>query len=84
LESLGDAGTLAEVAWLHLIMSCIPVYSELSKAIQELSEAFHKFQTGFNEKTREIVEQLTSTTGWMEAAKLNSCTHVALADLTQS
>ncbi len=43
LESLGEAGVLANVARLYAIVSCIPVYTELIRSVQELSEVVHKF-----------------------------------------
>jgi len=43
LESLGDLGALAEVMRLCMLIVCIPVYTELTRSVQELLEAVHKF-----------------------------------------
>ncbi len=75
---------LAKVARLCTIVGHVPVYAKLTRSVQELLEAIHKFQKGFNEKVRQLVTQLKATKGCMKAAQIRSHTHIALTELTQS
>jgi hypothetical protein len=84
LASLQDPGVLAEVARLRAIITQILVYTKISWAVQELSEAFSKFQKCLNEKTSQLVEQLDMTKKRMKAAQLHSRTQAALVELAQA
>jgi hypothetical protein len=84
LESLGDPGALAEVARLRTLIVHVPVYAELACLVQELSEAIHKFQKGFNEKTSQVVLQLEATKKHMEDTQIKSRTYLALQELIQT
>jgi len=84
LESLGDSGVLAEVARLCTLIVHVPIYAKLAQSVQELLEAVHKFQKGFNEKTSQVIIHLKATKKWMEAARVKSCTHVALLELIRT
>jgi hypothetical protein len=55
LKSLEDPGILAKFTRLRTLVTCIPVYAELVQAVQELSNAIHKFQKYFNDKTSQVV-----------------------------
>jgi len=62
----------------------VPIYAKLAQSVQELLEAVHKFQKGFNEKTSQVIIHLKATKKWMEAARVKSCTHVALLELIRT
>jgi hypothetical protein len=62
----------------------IPIYSKLTQAIQELSNAVHKFQKHFNDKTSQVVIQLEATKKHMEAAHILTCVQATLLDLMHS
>ena len=83
LESLDDLGVLAEVACLWMIIARAPIYTELASEVKDLSDAIHKFQQHFNEKTQSLVDQLKATKRRMEAARLPSCIQAALVDLAK-
>jgi hypothetical protein len=78
LESLGDLGALAKVMHLHMLIVHVPVYAVLICSVQELSEAVHKFQKGFNEKMSQVILQLDTTKKHMEDMQIKSCIHSAL------
>jgi hypothetical protein len=82
LESLKDPGVLAKVAQLRTLVTCILIYSELTQAIQELSNAVHKFQKHFNDKTGQVVIQLEATKKHMEAAHIPTHVQATLLNLT--
>jgi hypothetical protein len=84
LESLEDPGISAKVARLCTLVTHVPVYAELAQAMQELSNAVHKFQKYFNDKTSQVVIQLKATKQCMEAANIPARTQAALFDLACS
>jgi hypothetical protein len=63
LDSLGDPGILAKVVRLRTLIAHVWIYSELAQAMQELSDAIHKFQKCFNDKTSQVIIQLKETPG---------------------
>jgi hypothetical protein len=81
LDSLEDPRALAEVAWLQMLVTQVPVYNVMSQAIQTLSTAFHKFQEQFNHHTGRTVIQLEAMKHQMEAAHICSYTQVVLKEL---
>src|SRR6266851_5834991 len=74
IHGLDDPGALAEVARLRMLSMCIPVYTELMQAVQDLSSAMHKFHKQFNDKARQLVLQLKATKKRMEGAQI--CFHI--------
>ena len=61
MDQLDDPEALAKVAQLQTFSVCIPVYSELMQAVQELSSAMHKFHKTFNNKAGQLVLQIKAT-----------------------
>lgn len=70
LKWLEDPSALAKVTRLHALAMHIPVYSELARVVQELSDAMHKFQKDFNDRTGQMVIQLKATKRHMEEAQI--------------
>jgi hypothetical protein len=64
-----------------MLVTHIPIYSKLTQAIQELSNAVHKFQKHFNDKTGQVVIQLEATKKCMEATHILTCVQATLLDL---
>jgi len=83
LEKLEDPSTLAEVAQLHTWATRIPVYSELARVMQEFSDAMHKFQKDFSNRTGRVVFQFEATKRHMEAAQIHSCVQLTLIELAR-
>jgi hypothetical protein len=81
LESLGDPGILAEVARFHTLIAHVPIYTKIAQLIQELSNAFHKFQGGFNEEMGQVVFQFKATKKRVEEVQVRSYIHMALMEL---
>ena len=71
LEKLEDPSALAKVAQLRTWAARILVYSELARVMQEFSDAMHKFQRDFSNKTGRVVFQFEATKRHMEAAQIH-------------
>jgi len=84
IHGLDDPGALAEVARLRMLSMCIPVYTELMQAVQDLSSAMHKFHKQFNDKARQLVLQLEAMKKRMEGAQMCSRVQNVLLELTCS
>lgn len=83
LDHLSDPGVLAEVSRLRTLVAQLPIYADLARVVQELSNAVHQFQKHFNEKTGEFVVNLDATKKRMEAARASSRVQFALTDLAR-
>jgi len=84
LDKLEDPGVLAKVAQLQTLNACIPVFSELIQAVQELSNAMHKFHKAFNDKASHLVLQLEATKWRMEGARIQLRVQNALLELARA
>jgi hypothetical protein len=84
LDTLGDPGVLAEVAHLRTLAAHVPIYSGLTQAVQELSEAIHKFQKAFSDQTGKMVIQLEATKKQMQAAWITERVQAAIVDLSRA
>jgi hypothetical protein len=81
LESLGDPSVLAEVARLRHLIAQVPVYADLARSMQGLSEVVHKFQKEFNDHASRLVIHLEATKRRMEGARIHSCAQLVLVEL---